>query len=54
MLRQPHALGDVLLEHEAVAATLLKPVDLLPQVRPQSSVLDPLQEDVQLASDHVG
>ena len=54
MLGQSHALGDVLLEYQPVAATLSEAFDLLPQVRPQGSVLDPLQEDVQLASDHAG
>ena len=52
VLRQAHALGNVLLEHEPEAAPLLEPVDLGPQVRPQRGVLDLVEEDVQFASDH--
>ena len=53
VLRQAHTLGDVLLEHETEAASLLEPVYLGPEVRPQGGVLDLVKEDVQFASDHV-
>ncbi len=53
MLRQPDALGDVLLEDQPEAAPLLEPVDLRPQLRAQRRVLDLVEEDVQLASDHL-
>ena len=52
VLRQADTLGDVLLEHEPEAASLLEPVDLGPQVLAQLSVLDFVEEDVQFASDH--
>ena len=52
MLRQPHALGDVLLEDEPEAASLLEPIDLGSEVLAQRGVIDALEEDIQLASDH--
>jgi hypothetical protein len=52
VLRQAHALGNVLLEHEPEAAPLLESVDLRPQVGTQCNVLDLVEEDVKLASDH--
>jgi hypothetical protein len=50
--RQAHALGNVLLEHEPKAASLLEPVDLRLQVRAQGGVLDLVKQDVEFASDH--
>ncbi len=52
MLRQPHALGDVLLEDQPEAAALLEPIDLPPEVGAKRVVVDPLQKDVELAPDH--
>ena len=52
MLRQANTLGDVLLEHEPETAPLLEPVDLRLQVRSQGGVLDLVEENVELASDH--
>ncbi|MDA8201343.1 MAG: hypothetical protein M0Z49_00995 [Chloroflexi bacterium] len=52
VLRQAHALGDVLLEHQPEAAPLLEPVDLGPQVSTQGGFLDLVKEDVEFASDH--
>jgi hypothetical protein len=52
MLRQAHALRDVLLEHEPEAASLLESIDLGSQVGTQGWVLDLVKEDVQFASDH--
>lgn len=52
VLRKAHALGNVLLEHEPEAASLLEPVDLGSQVGAQGGVLDLVQEDVEFASDH--
>jgi hypothetical protein len=52
VLRQAHALGDVLLEHEPEAASLFESVDLGPQVSAQGGVLDLVKEDVEFASDH--
>ncbi len=52
MLGQPHPLGDVLLEDQAEAAALLEPIDLGSHVFAQRRVLDPLEKDVQFASDH--
>jgi hypothetical protein len=52
VLRQDDPLRDVPLEHEAEGAPLLEPVDLGPEVRAQGLVLDLVEEDVELASDH--
>ncbi len=51
---QPDALGDVLLEDQAEAAALLQPVDLPPEVGLKRRILDPVEEDVELATDHSG
>src|SRR5439155_14924176 len=52
VLRQAHALRDVLLEHESEAPSLLESVDLRLEVSTQGWVLNLVQENVQLASDH--
>lgn len=52
VLRQAHALGNVLLEHEPEAASLLEPIDLGSRVGTQGRVLYIVNEDVELAADH--
>lgn len=52
VLRQADSLWDVLLEDEPEAPLLLEPVDLRAEIGPQGGVLDLLEQDVELASNH--
>ena len=52
MLRQSHALWDVLLENQPETAAFLESLYLLAEVLPQRGILDAVEENVQLAADH--